>query len=262
MGSLANYAELKLLDHVFKVTPFSQPSNIYMALSKADPGESGGSIDEPSGGDYARVQVNSWNAAASRATANTSAIQFPRATADWGTITHWALFDASTSGNPLAYGAISNPSSLVMSNGRRARFAAGEVDIVYSSGGWSTTLANALLDHMLKGSAYSVPTNLYVGFSTANPGDSGGALAEPSGNNYSRTALNSWNAAASGATGNTNAFEGPAASGSWGTLTHVAIFDHVSAGNMLAYAALNSSLAITQGLFPEFEAGQLAITLN
>lgn len=262
MGSLSNYAENELLDHVLKVGAFPQPSNIYVALSTADPTEGGGSIAEPSGGSYARVACNTWNAAASRSTANTNAVQFPRATGNWGTITHFALFDAITSGNPLAYGAIANPSSLVVSSGRRPRFVAGSLVLTWVANGVSDYLANKLLDHLLKGSAYSVPTNLYAGFSTANPTDDASGLAEPSGNNYSRTALNSWNAASGGATANAADFEGPAASGSWGTLTHAALFDASTAGNMLLHAALGASLAITQGLFPEFPAGQLAVTMD
>jgi hypothetical protein len=262
MGSLSNYAENELLDHVLKVGAYTQPTNLYIALSTADPTEDGSGLAEPSGGSYARVLCNGWDTAASRATQNTAAIQFARASGSWGTVTHFAIFDAITGGNMIAHGALSSPSSLAIASGMRPRFAAGAIDISFLTGGFSTYLANELLDHLFKVGAYSVPTNLYVGFSTANPGDSAGALAEPSGNNYSRTTLNGWDTASAGATANTADFEGPVASGSWGTLTHVGIFDAVTSGNMLLYAALGSSLAITTGLFPEFLAGELDVTLT
>lgn len=262
MGSLSNYAENELLDHVLKVGAYAQPTNLYIALSTADPTEDGSGIAEPSGDGYARVVCNSWDVAASRATANAAIVQFDRATDDWGAITHFAIFDHVSAGNMIAHGALSFPSTLTILDGMRPRFPVGSLDVSFDAGGFSTYLANELLDHLFKVGAYSVPTNLYVGFSTANPGDTAGALAEPSGNNYSRTVLNGWDAASGGATDNTADFEGPVASGSWGTLTHVAIFDASTSGNMLLYAALTSSIAITAGLFPEFLAGELDVTLT
>jgi len=92
MGSLSNYAENAILDHVLKTTPFSVPTNIYVALSTADPLDTGAGIAEPEGGGYERVICNSWDEAASRATANTADVVFPEATGDWGTITHVVLF--------------------------------------------------------------------------------------------------------------------------------------------------------------------------
>jgi len=127
MGSFSNYLENKVLDHVFKTTSFSVPSNVYVALSTADPTESGGSIAEPSGNSYARTQCNVWNAASGGSIANTSAITFPTATGSWGTITHFALFDASTSGNMLAYGSLT--ASKAIGNGDTAQFAAGAITV-------------------------------------------------------------------------------------------------------------------------------------
>jgi hypothetical protein len=260
--SLSNYAENKLLDHVLKVAAFSVPANLYVALSLADPTEDGSGLDEPAGGAYARVQCNAWDVAANRATSNTSVIQFPRATDDWGAITHWALFDASSGGNMLAYGALTGPSSLTILDTMRPRIVAGGLDIAFQSGGFSTYLANELLDHLLKVGAYSVPTDLYLGFSTANPGDSGAGVAEPAAG-YVRTVQNTWDAASGGATANTNDFEANyVASGNQGTLTHVCLWDALTTGNLLAYAPLAASIAITEGLFPEFLAGELDITLT
>ena len=81
MGSLSNYAENAILDHVLKTTSFSVPTNIYVALSTADPLDTGAGIAEPEGGGYERVICTS------RATANTADVVFPEATGNWGTIT-------------------------------------------------------------------------------------------------------------------------------------------------------------------------------
>lgn len=107
MGSFSNYLENAVLNHVFKNASFSQPTNIYVALSTADPGEDGSGLVEPAfASGYYRVTGNVWAVAATGATANTSAIVFPTAGGGWGTVTHFGLFDASGigAGNMLAYG--------------------------------------------------------------------------------------------------------------------------------------------------------------
>jgi len=129
MGSFSNYLENKLLDHVFMKTAFSQPSYIYVALSTADPGEDGSGLSEPSGNGYARVQTSGsdWNNASGGHIDNAVDIEFPEATGDWGTITHFALLDADTGGNLLAYGSLSQ--SKTIGSGDTAKFKAGDLDI-------------------------------------------------------------------------------------------------------------------------------------
>lgn len=260
MGSLSNYAELKLLDHLLKTAAYTQPTNIYVALSTADPTDSGSGVAEPAGSGYARTACNVWDAAASREASNTSAVTFPAATGSWGTITHWALFDASTGGNMLAYGSLSVSNAVV--NGNVVSFAAGQLSLTWNTGGLSNYAAHKLLDHLLKTAAFSVPTNIYVGLSTANPGDSFGAVAEPSGNAYARVQKNTWDAAASGATENTGAITFPTATGSWGTVTHVVLYDASTVGNPLAYAALGTSQAVVNGNVVEFDDGALDFTMD
>ncbi len=127
MGSFSNYLENKILDHVFKTASFTVPTNIYVALSTADPTDSGGSIAEPSGNAYARTACNTWDAASGGAIANTGAVTFPTATGSWGTITHFALFDASTAGNMLAHGSLAV--SKAITTGDTPKFNAGDIDI-------------------------------------------------------------------------------------------------------------------------------------
>ena len=116
MGSLSVYADNKLVDHVFKTTSYTPPTNIYVALSTTLPTAAGGNVNEPSGNAYARTVCNTWNASSSSATANTGAVVFPTATGSWGTVTYAALFDASTSGNPLMYGALGTSQAVVSGN--------------------------------------------------------------------------------------------------------------------------------------------------
>lgn len=127
MGSASNYLENKVLDHVLKTASFTVPSNVYIALSTADPGESGGSVAEPSGNNYARAQCNTWNAASGGATANTSLVTFNTPSGSWGTVTHFALYDAVTSGNMLMYGSLAASKSIA--SGDTPTFAAGALAI-------------------------------------------------------------------------------------------------------------------------------------
>lgn len=131
MSALTDYAERKLLDDLLAAVSPSWPASIYFALFTAAPGEAGGGT-EATGGSYARVAVtrNATNfpAAATDGSnvttiANGTVIQFPTATGNWGTITHWAIFDASTSGNMLFHGALTTSRSVL--TGDAPKFAAG-----------------------------------------------------------------------------------------------------------------------------------------
>ncbi|MFH1557658.1 MAG: hypothetical protein ABII76_22855 [Pseudomonadota bacterium] len=124
--SASNYLENKLLDHALGTTTYSKPSAVYLGLFTADPGEAG-SGTEVAGLGYARQYVQ-FTAASSGASENTSLITFPQATGGaWGTITHWALFDASTSGNMLISGAFT--ASRVIADTDQLLINAGDIDI-------------------------------------------------------------------------------------------------------------------------------------
>ena len=120
-----------------------------------------------------------------------------------------------------------------------------------------------VLDHLFGKGVYNPPT-IWVGLSTADPLDDESGLAEPSGNNYARveTSGSDWDAASGGATANATAITFPAASGSWGTVTHICLFDASSAGNLLASVALDSSQAVTTDQIPRFSTGEIDVTLE
>ena len=128
MGSFNDYTENKVLDHITGKTSFTMPT-AYVGLSTADPLDDASGLAEPSGGSYARVATAgaTWDAAAAGATANAQAITFPQATASWGTVTHFALFDAASGGNMLAHGTLT--ASKAIGNGYTAAFAIGDLDL-------------------------------------------------------------------------------------------------------------------------------------
>lgn len=107
MGSFSDYWENEVLDHVFGKDDYVPPT-IYVGLSAADPGDDGAGLSEPNGYGYARVQTTEadWNVAADGLVENVNAFEFGPATGNWGTMTHFALFDSATGGHLLAHGAL------------------------------------------------------------------------------------------------------------------------------------------------------------
>jgi hypothetical protein len=260
MGSLSNYVEDEVLDHVLKTGDWAQPAALYVALSTADPTDDASGILEPVGNGYARVSHAAWDVAASRATENTGTISFPEASGAWGTITHFFISDASTAGNMIAHGALS--ASKTIGAGDNASFQDGAIDVSFNTGGIATFLANAVLDHIFGNTAYDTTATIYVALSLANPTDDGSAVDEHSGDAYARVAHNTWDVSSGGATENDGAITFPQASAAWGTVTHFAMFDAATAGNMLFYGSLDNARNIGQNDTPSFADGALDITMD
>lgn len=104
MAAMSNYLENALINATLRNTAYTSPTTVYVGLFTTDPLDDG-SGTEVSGGSYARQSATF--AAPSNGAASTNAdIQFPQATGNWGTVTHFAIFDALTSGNMLYHGAL------------------------------------------------------------------------------------------------------------------------------------------------------------
>lgn len=130
-GNFSDYAEAKILNQVFGATAWSAPATLYFALFTANPSDSGGGT-EVSGGSYARASVtnnttNFPNATGTSPTSKTTGadITFATATADWGTITAYGIFDASSSGNLIWWTTLT--ANKTVSNGDTAKIATGAV---------------------------------------------------------------------------------------------------------------------------------------
>jgi hypothetical protein len=123
---MSDYLENKLVDQLFRGQAAPTTSTLYVGLLTAAPSDSGGGT-EVSGGSYARVAVTSslanWAGTQSAAstvassgtggqTSNNGAITFPSPAATWGTVTHFGIYDASTAGNLLFWGALTNSKTI------------------------------------------------------------------------------------------------------------------------------------------------------
>lgn len=129
----------------------------------------------------------------------------------------------------------------------------------------SDYLEGKLIDHIFRTASFTKPTTLAVGLFTAAPSDSGGGT-EVSGNGYARATLNpldaNWAAptGGNGLTSNSGAVSFATPSGSWGAVTHFAIFDNTSGGNLLFWGTLTIAKTINSGDTVSFPAGSLTIT--
>jgi len=128
--------------------------------------------------------------------------------------------------------------------------------------GFTDYLEDKVLDHVFGGTAYTAPSTLYVGLFTAAPSDTGGGT-EVSGGSYARKSMPDMTISGTSPTQATNgaAVEFVTATGSWGTITHVGIFDASSSGNLMAWAALSASKVVASGDVIRFDAGDLDVTL-
>ena len=124
MSAFSNYLENKILLHVLSNTAYTSPAAVYLGLHTADPTDAGTGT-EVSGGSYARQSFSS--TVSGNAASNTSAIDFPTATASWGTVGWVAVWDNLTGGNLLFHGALT--ASKTIASGDVFRVPAGDLDI-------------------------------------------------------------------------------------------------------------------------------------
>ena len=119
---------------------------------------------------------------------------------------------------------------------------------------------NKVLDHALGTTSWTMPSQLYLALYTAAPSDTGGGT-EVSGNAYARQAVD-FSASSGGTTSNSATVTFPTATGSWGTITHMGLFDASTAGNFIAWAPLAASKTVGSGDAIEFLTGEIDVTLT
>ena len=269
MGSLSDYAELELLDHVFNAA-YSSVATVYIGLSTADPLDDASGLAEPVGNNYAREAIT-FGAAASRRVTQSGAVTFNLASGPWGTLSHWALFDTDTGGQMLAHGSLAASKSVVAGN--TPSIDTTEVYVEFSAGEISDYCAVKLLDRMFRNQAFAKP-DTYVALIITNPvadGDDGTEITEPSGGSYARKLVNinggaapDWDLAALGVVDNSDDITFVTATGNWGTIIAVAIVDDpdTSEGQVLFYDNAMADQAVSSGDTVKFNAGDLDIVMS
>jgi hypothetical protein len=124
--SLSNTFETHTLQYLFTTTSVTRPTAWYIALFTSNPDEdASGTEVSTSGTAYARQSVT-FSVSGNTAT-NTAAIEFPTATASYGTVTHVGVYDASTAGNLIAYAALTT--SKAIDTGDVMRIPSSDLDV-------------------------------------------------------------------------------------------------------------------------------------
>jgi hypothetical protein len=104
MSSFSDYTENLVLTWLFTGSSATRPTAWFVGLFTAAPSDTGGGT-EVSGNAYARVATGTISGSGTATTfSNAAAIEFAAASGgNWGTIGWAGIFDASTSGNLLAW---------------------------------------------------------------------------------------------------------------------------------------------------------------
>ena len=124
--SFSNNAENLILTWTFTANAATRPTAWYLALFTTNPAEDGSGTEvSATGTAYARQSV-AFTVTGNTAS-NTAAVEFPTATASYGTVTHVGVYDASTGGNLIAYAALTT--SKTIDTGDVLRVPAGDLDI-------------------------------------------------------------------------------------------------------------------------------------
>jgi len=109
MSDLSDALELEFGQHFTGITAMTQPAALWVALFTAAPTDAGGGT-EVSGGSYARINMGvgagNWTDVGDGSFTNANVITFVTPTADWGTVTHFALYSLVTAGTLYLHSAL------------------------------------------------------------------------------------------------------------------------------------------------------------
>ena len=125
---------------------------------------------------------------------------------------------------------------------------------------FSNYFEDKIIDHMLRNQSYTPPSTVYLALFITPTTDAGGGT-EVSGGSYARQAV-TLSAASGGASENSADITFPQATADWGTITHVALMDALTGGNMLMHTALDASKTVNNGDTFKINAGDLDVTVD
>lgn len=124
----------------------------------------------------------------------------------------------------------------------------------------SNYLKGKIIDHVLRNTSYTSPTTVYVSLHTSDPTAAGTAGTEISAGWYARQSAAFAAQVTAGQTSNSGTITYPGVTGSAVTVTHFALWDALTLGNMLEYAPLSASKTFSITDVPSWLPGQLAAT--
>lgn len=130
--------------------------------------------------------------------------------------------------------------------------------------GFSTHLAQALINHVFRGQAYTSPSSVHLALFVADPTDNNLTANEVVGSWYGRQPISSWTAPTGTgvATANSNQIVFSAVTGSPVTVTHWGLYDAANSGNLLASGAFSATKVLNVDDILAVNAGDLQLTFE
>lgn len=228
MSVQSNFLENELFNHIFRNIAYTSPTTVYIAFYTSDPTDADTGT-EVVGGGYVRKAVT-FTAPTNGAGDNSALLDWGTASANWGNLTHFAIRDALTAGNLLLHGPLAVQRNV--KSGDTIKINANELDVSFS-GIASNFLANAIYNHVLRNITYTSPSAVYVALyiSDPTPADTGG---EVSGGAYARLAV-TFGAPSNGTGDNSSQLTFVTPTLDWGLVSHSAIRDALTLGNLLTF---------------------------
>ena len=123
----------------------------------------------------------------------------------------------------------------------------------------SNFLENALVNATLRNTTYTSPATVYVALFTTDPTDAATGT-EVSGGSYARTSV-AFAAPSNGAAASSADCTFPTCTSTWGTVSHIGIFDASTSGNLLYHTPLDTSKTIETGDIFKIASASLTVTL-
>ena len=127
----------------------------------------------------------------------------------------------------------------------------------------SNYLEEKILNAALRGQSFPAIAQIYVGLFTTDPGEDGLTGTEVSGGGYARKAavfLAPVQVNGNAVSSNELEIDFGVAMAVWGTITHLALFDALTAGNMLYHAPMASAKLIEDGDSLRLAPGKLSVS--
>jgi len=123
--SFTNAFETDVLSWGLTADSVTRPTAWYIGLFTSDPTDTGAAGTEVTGGSYARTAATF--TVTGDTASNSGAVEFPAATADWGTVSHIGVFTASSGGTMLVHAVLTTAKTIA--TGDVFRIPTGDLDI-------------------------------------------------------------------------------------------------------------------------------------
>jgi hypothetical protein len=238
------------------------PTNLKLALSTADPTDTGAGLTEPVNAEYARQALTFsapiTNDVSGTTMSNAAQILFSAA----GNITHFAVLDNSD--NVLLYGPMAAVRNI--SDVDSVTFAAATLQFAFK-GLYGKYLAEAVVNWIRGTAMPSAPASLDFALSTSDPKRDGSGIAEPNSStgNYDRQVVTfgaPTQTAGVGTSlpGTNELLFGPATDAPWGSISHWAILD--PAENLLLQGAFSAAKTVPVGQGYGLNAGAVSLLIR